>query len=178
MTMTAAPERISKDLLKDFKRNREGRLSSRQWLELITEPLTSLLLLSVPLALLLGRYGMAGRLLVVALIIGFLVTVALRALRFSRVNLCYRVLYLEEIHPRWRFWRKTSFASKSGEQVRFHKRIASKIKLQPESGLCVYYFDFGQRRVLVSMIPEEHPKADLAEPSASFVNRGGRIFAD
>ena len=178
MSMAATPERLSKDLLNDFKRNREGRLSSRQWLELITEPLTSLLLLSVPLALLLGRYGMAGRLLVVALILGFLATIAMRAIRFSRVNLCFRVLYPEEIHPRWRFWKKTTLASRSGESVRFDKRIASKVKLQPDQGLCVYYFDFGERRVLISMIPEEHPKADLAEPSASFVNRGGRIFAD
>ena len=176
--MTPTPERLSKDLLNDFKRNRDGRLSSRQWLELITEPLTSLLLLSVPLALLLGRYGMAGRLLVVALILGFLLTVALRAIRFSRVRLCYRVLYPEEIHPRWRFWKKTTLASRSGESVRFDKRIASKVKLQPEAGLCVYYFDFGERRVLVSMIPEEHPKADIAEPSNVFIHHGGQIFAD
>jgi len=178
MLMTATPERLSKDLIKDFKRNREGRLSSRQWLELISEPLTSLLLLSVPLALLLARYGIAGRLLVVALILGFLLTVAMRAVRFSRVKLCYRVLYPEEIHPRWRFWKKLALASRSGESVRFDKRIASKVKLQPDQGLCVYYFDFGQRRVLISMIPEAHPKADLAEPSESFVHRGGRIFAD
>lgn len=178
MLMSVTPERISKDLLNDFKRNREGRLSSRQWLELISEPLTSLLLLTVPLALLLGRYGMAGRVLVLALILGFLATVAMRAVRFSRVKLCYRILYPEEIHPRWRFWKKTSLASRSGESVRFDKRIASKIKLQPDQGLCVYYFDFGQRRVLVSMIPEEHPKADLAEPSEVFIHRGGRIFAD
>lgn len=176
--MAATPERLSKDLLNDFKRNRDGRLSSRQWLELITEPLTSLLLLSVPLALLLGRYGMAGRLLVVALILGFLLTVAMRAIRFSRVKLCYRVLYPEEIHPRWRFWKKTTLASRSGESVRFDKRITSKVRMQLDQGLCVYYFDFGERRVLVSMIPEEHPKADLAEPSEVFIHRGGRIFAD
>ncbi len=178
MSMAATPERLSKDLLNDFKRNRDGRLSSRQWLELITEPLTSLLLLSVPLALLLGRYGMAGRLLVVALILGFLLTVAMRAIRFSRVKLCYRVLYPEEIHPRWRFWKKTTLASRSGESVRFDKRITSKVRMQLDQGLCVYYFDFGERRVLVSMIPEEHPKADLAEPSEVFIHRGGRIFAD
>lgn len=176
--MTTTPQRISKDLLNDFSRNRDGRLSSRQWLELITEPLTSLLLLSVPLALLLGRYGMAGRLLVVVLIVGFLLTMAMRAFRFARVKLCYRVLYPEEIHPRWRFWKKTKLASRSGESVRFDKRIANKVKLEADQGLCVYYFDIGERRILVSMIPEEHPKADLAEPSDVFVLRGGRIFAD
>ncbi len=178
MRMSATPERLSKDLMNDFKRNREGRLSSRQWLELITEPLTSLLLLSVPMVLLLGRYGMAGRFLVIALIVGFLITVAMRAVRFARIKLCYRVLYPEEIHARWRFWKKTTLASKSGESVRFDKRIASKVKLQPDHGMCVYYFDFGKRRVLVSMISEGHPKADIAEPSDVFVHRGGRIFAD
>ncbi len=172
------PEQLSKELLKDFERNREGRLSSRQWMQLISEPLTTLLLLSVPLVLLLGRYGMGGRLIALALIAAFMLTIAMRALRFSRVNLCYRVLYPEAIHPRWRFWKKTSLVSKSGEPVRFDKQIASKFKLLRDRGLCVYYFDYGQRRILISMIPAEHPKADLAEPSAAFVDRGGRIYAD
>lgn len=176
--MNSYPEQLSKELLKDFQRNRDGRLSTRQWLELAAEPLTTLLLLSVPLALLLGRYGMGGRLLLLALVAGFILTIALRAFRFSRVKLCYRILYPEANHARWLFWKKTVFASKSGEAVRFHKRIAGKIKLQPDRAMCVYYFDFGERRVLVSMIPEEHPKADLAEPSAAFLNRGGRIYAD
>ena len=176
--MTAEPDRLSKDLLNDFLRNREGRLSSRQWLELITEPVTTLLLLAAPMALLLGRYGMAGRLVVLALIIGFALTMAMRALRFARVRLCYRVLYPEQIRARWRFWQKTILASRSGETVRFDKHLSSKLRLQSEEAVFVYYFDHGGRRVLVSMIPEEHPKADIAEPSDDFVRRGGTIVTD
>ena len=64
-------EKLPRETLDNLKRNRDGRLSSRQWLQLITEPLTTLLLLSVPLILIAGRYGPAGRLIVIALLGAF-----------------------------------------------------------------------------------------------------------
>ncbi len=178
MLMATATDRIPKDLVNDFRRNREGRLSTRQWLELITEPVISLLLLSVPMILLVGRYGMAGRMIVLALVGGFLLTIAVRAIRFARVKLVYRVLFVENLQPRWRFWRKTVFASRSGESVQFDHKVASKMKIKSEQALHVYYVSAGKRRILVSMIPQEHPKAELAEPSDDFVQRGGTVFAD
>lgn len=171
-------DRLPKDLVNDFRRNREARLSTRQWLELITEPVVSLLLLSVPLVLVFGRYGMAGRLLVLALIAGFLVTVVLRAIRFARVKLCYRVLYAEQLQPRWRFWRKIVFVSRDGDKVRFQHKIAGKLKIKPDDALHVYYISMGDRSTLVSVIPQEHPKSELAEPSDDFVSRGGILHAD
>ena len=106
-------EKLSRELRKDLERNREGKLSRRQWLQLITEPLTTLLLLAVPLILLLGRYGMAGRLIVLALVAGFVLTMGMRALLFARVKLSYRVLYAEGLHARWKFWRKTTLDQQS-----------------------------------------------------------------
>lgn len=176
--MNSYSDRLPKDLVNDFRRNREGRLSTRQWLELITEPVVSLLLLSVPLVLIFGRYGMAGRLLVLALIAGFLATIVLRAIRFARVKLCYRVLYAEQLQPRWKFWRKTVLTSRAGDTVRFQHKIAGKLKIKPDDALHVYFVSAGDRSILVSMISQEHPKADLAEPSADFVQRGGIIFTD
>ena len=176
--MATFDDRLPKDLVNDFRRNREGRLSKRQWLELITEPVVSLLLLSVPLVLIFGRYGMAGRFIVLALIAGFLVTVALRAIRFARVRLFYRVLYAEQLQPRWKFWRKTVLVSRAGEKVRFQHKIAGKLKIKPDDALHVYYIRSGDRSTLVSMIPQEHPKADLAEPSDDFERRGGTLYAD
>ncbi len=176
--MAAYDDRLPKDLVNDFQRNRDGRLSTRQWLELITEPVVSLLLLSVPLVLIFGRYGMAGRILVLALIAGFLATIVLRALRFARVKLCYRVLYAERLQPRWKFWRKTVLTSRAGEPVRFQQKIAGKLKIKPDDALHVYFVSVGDRSILVSMIPQEHPKAELAEPSDDFLRRGGVIFAD
>lgn len=162
----------------DFERNREGRLSSRQWLKLITEPLTTLLLLSLPLILIAGRYGAAGRILVLALVAGFALTVALRALRFARVKLRYRVLFAEPPQARWKLWRRTSLSTKTGEPLRFHHRLALKSKLKPDQALHVYYIEAGERRILLSLLPQKHAQADLAEPSDSFERAGGVVFAE
>ena len=168
-------EQLPRDLRNDLKRNRDGRLSSRQWMKLITEPLTTLLLLSVPLILLVGRYGMAGRVIVLALVAGFVLTMGVRALLFARVKLCYRVLYADGVQSRWQIWRKTSLASKSGDTIRFDHRLADRPKLKPDQALHVYYAEAGGRRILLSTVPRRHPQADLAEPSDSFERRRWQV---
>lgn len=171
-------EKLSRELRKDLERNREGRLSTRQWLQLITEPLTTLLLLAVPLILLVGRYGLAGRLIVLALVVGFVLTMGMRALLYARVKLSYRVLYAEGLHARWKFWRKTTLTSKTGDSVRFDHRLSDRVKLKPDQALHVYYAETGGRRILLSMAPKRHAESALAEPSINFENAGGRVHID
>ena len=171
-------DELPRELLADIKRNREGRLSSRQRVELVTEPLATLMLLSVPLILIAGRYGPAGRVFVLALVAGFILTMIMRALRFARVKLCYRVLFAERLRSRWLFWRKTTLTDKSGEQVRFDHRLSRKIKMKPDQSAHVYYVEAAGRRILLNMTPRDHPQAELAEPSDSFTYAGGRLYAD
>ena len=172
-------DQLPSELLKDLERNREGRLSTRQRIALITEPLASLLLLSLPLLLLAGRYGAAGRLVALALIAGFALTMGLRALRFARVRLCYRVLFAEGMKARWMFWRKTTLTGKTGEAIRFDHRLSSRrLRLKPEQSLHVYYIEAGERRILLTMIPRDHPQAGLAAPGAGFIGAGGAVYAD
>ena len=171
-------EKLSRETRNDLTRNRDGKLSSRQWLQLITEPLTTLLLLSVPLILIAGRYGPAGRLIVFALIGAFLLTMAMRALRFARVKLCYRVLYADALQPRWKLWRKTTLASKSGQAIRFDHRLSSRLQFDPDQALHTYYIEAGGRRTLLTALPKRHPDAELAEPSIHFERAGGAYFAD
>ena len=174
----SASEKLSRETRNDLKRNREGRLSSRQWLQLITEPLTTLLLLSVPLILIAGRYGPAGRLIVFALIGAFVLTMAMRALRFARVKLCYRVLYADGEAARWKLWRKTTLASKTGEAVGFDHRLCGRLNVQPDQALHTYYVEAGGRRILLTAVPKRHPDAELAEPSLHFERAGGAYYAD
>lgn len=174
----ARDDQLTREQRQDFERNRDGRLSTRQWIKLITEPLSTLLLLSLPLILIAGRYGPAGRIIVLALLAGFALTIVMRALRFARVRLCYRVLYAEPNSARWKIWRKTTLTTKSGEPIRFDHRLASKVKLKPDQALHVYYVEAGGRRILLSLIPRKHPGAELAEPSDIFERIGGAIFAD
>ena len=44
--------------------------------------------------------GRAGRIFVLALVAGFALTIVLRALRFARVKLFYRVLFAERLSIR------------------------------------------------------------------------------
>lgn len=171
-------DELPRELLADIKRNREGRLSSRQRVELVTEPLATLMLLSVPLILIAGRYGPAGRVLVLALIAGFALTIIMRALRFSRVKLCYRVLFAERLGSRWAFWRKTTLTDRSGGIVRFDHRLSRKVKIKPDQSAHVYYVEAAGRRILLNMTPRDHPQAELAEPSDNFTYAGGRLHAD
>ncbi len=166
------------ELIKDLQRNRDGRLSSRQWIALITEPLSALLLLSIPMILLAGRYGPAGRMIVLALVAAFAITIAMRAWKFARVKLSYRVLFAEQVAPRWQFWKKTTLTSKSGEPMRFQRRLGSKLKLAAEESLHVYYIESGGRRIMLNMLPRNHPRAEIAEPTSTFERAGGRLYAD
>ncbi len=174
----SAKEKLPRETRNDLKRNREGRLSSRQWLQLITEPLTTLLLLSVPLILIAGRYGPAGRLIVIALLGAFVLTMAMRALRFARVKPSYRVLYADGLNSRWKLWRKTTLASKSGETIRFHHRLSGRLNAPPDQALHTYYVEAGGRRILLTAVPKRHPQAELAEPSDHFEQAGGAFYAD
>ena len=166
------------ELLADLRRNREGRLSSRQRIELVTEPLATLLLLSVPLILIAGRYGPAGRAFVLALVAGFALTIVMRVMRFARVKVCYRVLFAERLSARWMFWRKTTLTDKSGEPVRFDHRLSRKLKIKPDQSLHVYYVEAAGRRIMLNMTPRDHPQANLAEPSDNFTYSGGALNAD
>lgn len=175
--MTAS-EKLPRETRDNLKRNREGRLSSRQWLQLITEPLTTLLLLSAPLILIAARYGPAGRLIVIALLGAFVLTMAMRALRFARVKLCYRVLFVDGPQSRWKLWRKTALASKSGEAITFDHRLSGRLRLEPDQALHTYYVEAGGRRILLTAVPKRHPDSELAEPSIHFEQAGGAYYAD
>ena len=102
----------------------------------------------------------------------------MRAFRFARVKLRYRVLFAEGMPARWMLWRKTTLTTKSGEPIRFDHRLSNLRKLKPDQALHVYYMEAGGRRILLSMIPRKHADAALAEPSDIFERVGGVVYAD
>ncbi len=175
--MTLNTDIITENLKDDFLRNRNGKLSSRQWLELVTEPIVTLMLLSVPLILLVGRFGIAGRYIVLLIVIGFIAMTVLRAMRFARVKLMYRILYAEQTYPRWMFWRKTTLTSVGGDHIRFDHHVIRKAQFPKDQALKVYYMDVAERRILLSVIPQKHPQSHLAEPTDLFKRRGGKIIS-
>lgn len=174
MLMTQDFEALPGDVEKDIERNRLGRLSKRQWLELTTEPLVTLLLLSTPVILLLGsRASFAGRWLILGMLAVLGVTMLIRATRFARVKLHYHVLYAEQPFPRWQFWRKISLTTKSGDTIRFDRQISSPLGINQEEPYLVYFIEIAGSKTLVSLAPQRHPKVDKWQPSSEFAMRGG-----
>lgn len=169
---------LSSEFKKDVQRNRDGRLSSRQWIALITEPLISLLLLAVPLILLVGRGGIAGRYIVLIVMGAVAVTMVFRAFRFARVTLHYRVLHVETARKRWMFWRKLKLTTKMGDTITFDQQITTKLNLPLNQAVHAYYIVIADRKILVSLLPEKHPQANLATPTNQFSRRNGVIHTD
>lgn len=171
--MNLQTDTLSNELKKDLARNRDGRLSTRQWIELISQPLTSLMLLAVPMILLIGRFGVAGRYIVMLVVAGFGIMIVMRAIRFARVTLHYRVLHVERTHPRWKFWRKLTLVTKRGEPFVFDQHVATRLQLPDNQAVQVYYIDLFNRHILVSALPEKHPQASFANPTHQFTSRHG-----
>jgi len=176
--MNIQTDTLSNELKKDLQRNREGRLSTRQWMELISQPLTTLLLLAVPIILLIGRYPLIRRYVILLVVVAFGITILFRAIRFARVKLHYRVLYVEKTHPRWMFWRKLTLVTKLGEPFVVDQNIATNLNLTPNQAMQVYYIDMFNRHILVSALPEKHPQAAFANPTQLFKSRNGVTHQD
>lgn len=160
--------------------NRHGRLSTGQWLDIVTEPLTPALLLMLPAIVVFGprllallRWLPVILLLVVVLII---VPLIFRARRYARGALRFAVLETRTgLPPRWMFWKHPVFTTQDGKTLRFAKRLVSHMPLQRGQTYLAYYLDDPGGLVLLSLAPANHPDAEGWHPSEAFKKRGGVI---
>jgi hypothetical protein len=164
--------------------NRDGKLTTDQWKAIVTEPLAAPLLLMVPIIIFLRArmfYLLVGGgwwigLLLVILGVGY---VALRAARYARAPLQAGVFRAgDKARPVWMMWRADPFEDSSGRTMRFNKRLAPYTRPEPGTRYLIYYLQDGTSRVLLSMIPLDHPEIDRWQPTSTFqarlVRRGGK----
>ena len=83
---------------------------------------------------------------------------AMRALRFARVKLCYRVLYAEGAQSSL----ETLAQDDPGQQIRrtpyaFHHRLSGRLTVDPDQALHAYYVEAGGRRILLSCRAQAAP---------------------
>ncbi len=160
--------------------NRQGRLTTEQWKDMVTEPLAVLGLLLVPGVFILGpRLGAfiwgGFALVTVAAVIALAVSLALRARRYARAPVHFAVLRAGTATPPfWAFWQPTILYTDSGEPLRFGKRLAPYTRLQRDLVYLVYFLQEDKTNVLLSLAPADHPDAELWQPSANFHSRFGR----
>lgn len=156
--------------------NRDGKIATDQWLDLVTEPLVVLLLVVAPALVILGpRFAMFGAValrLPLLLLIGAVAVVVpllLRARRYARAPLHFEVMYADEkVTAPLFFWRPRRFESKSGEVKLFHKRLSPPMYYRPGYPYLVYYIEDNDTNILLSVAPADHPEADKWYPTRFF----------
>jgi hypothetical protein len=174
------PGDVSAEMQTRLSSNRNGKLTTGQWKDMVTEPLVTLLVLAVPLMVILGprlfvltARGVGFAFLIVALFV--FVPMLFRARRYARAPVLFDILYAVGERSSWMFWRPLIFRTEEGVEMRFTKRLAPGMRLKRGHPYFVYYLRDPGNLVLLSLVPADHPDADQWQPSPSFeVRRGHR----
>lgn len=171
---------VSSDMRARLLSNKNGKLTSDQWKEMVTEPIVTLLLLLVPgimllrstlLAFVVGGLWMVG----VAAVVGFAIMLFMRGRRYARLPVHFEVLYGGgEFRPFWMFWRGSVMYTDADKLVRFSRSLAPYFPVQNEQAYLVYYLKDGDRNVLLSAAPADHPDAVHWRPTGAFDERQNR----
>ena len=82
---------------------------------------------------------------------------AMRALRFARVKLCYRVLYADDCAAALEALAEDDPGQQVRRSIRFDHRLSGRLKVEPDQALHTYYVEAGGRRILLTAVPKRHP---------------------
>lgn len=163
---------IDSEMRRRLSVNRDGNLTSDQWLKLSLVPMTPALFVFIPAVLLLTvRFRVAGFL--VALLGGLgllLVFITQRLSHYARLPLSYEVMTASDDH-RGTSKGQFDFVDERDEVVRFSRHITDGITSQRGSPYHVYYLVDGRSRVLLSMAPYAKEDTRAWEPTAVFKSR-------
>jgi hypothetical protein len=174
---TIKPNPISPDMQARLSANRDGKLTTQQWKEIITEPLVMILMWSVP-AIIILRWKLftwvaAGGGLVALVVIAALVGVVFyRARRYARAPVHVGVFRAgDQFRPFWMFWKPEVYYDEAGAQVHFYHRLAPYKRPQRGERYLIYYLKDSKGGVLLSMAPAGHPDVARWGPSPAFQTR-------
>lgn len=175
--------KIQPEMYNNLLSNRDGRLTTAQWKDMVTEPLVRVLLVLMfasPLLLFMGPralvFGWRGLIVaLVAVFILFVVPMVFRARRYARAPLYHALLRTGSIpRPWWLFWRPHVLFADDGTPQRFNRMLVTPGRLKPNTEYMVYYLKETDQNVLLSLIAADHPDANRLRPSVSFFDRQAR----
>ena len=162
---------LTPEMREQLLANRDGKLTSSQWLSIVTRPLLSMLLLfglaiivfGPRMLLLTARVWWLGLILIAVLVI---VPLVLRAQRYARLPIHFARLYADVPFRPW--WRPTIFYTEDDEPVEFKRRLAPSVPLRIDGEYLLYYLEDGSQRVLLSLAPADHEDAEKFLPTERF----------
>ena len=170
-------QRISSSMRSRLERNREGRLAGAQWLAVVTQPLTALLVLLAPLVIVFGPrlliFSLRGIGLIVLLVLFLLLIPAMfRARRYARAPLYFAQLTAGASPVAFLFfWRPLVMQDAQGDSLKFQRKLAPLPRLQSGQNYLVYYLQEADHRVLLSLVSADHPDAQRYQPTERFRRR-------
>lgn len=157
--------------------NRSGDLTVGQWVDIVFQPLTPILLMLLPASLLLlprlVRLFVRGGWIFLLLVVVFItLSFVFRAYRYARAPVHYgELLARDDSPPFWMFWRPNVLYTADDEQVTFTSRLAPRPILRRNHVYMVYYLKDHDQNVLLSIGPSNHPDAEKWQPDTQFEAR-------
>jgi hypothetical protein len=169
-------DKISPEMRKRLLSNRQGKLTTQQWMDMITEPLVPVLLLIAPVIVILGPRALVFGWTACIAGLGVFAVLAIvslyRARRYARMPVHFALATLSEGSvPLWKFWQPPVMQTDLGEQLRFNRWIAPKLRIQRNRPYLVYYFKEAEGCVLLSAAPADHPEVEQWKPGEMFAAR-------
>ena len=170
-------QRISSGMRSRLERNREGRLAGAQWLAVVTQPLTALLVLLAPLVIVFGPrllvFSLRGIGLIALLVFVLLLVPAIfRARRYARAPLHFAQLTAGASPVAFLFfWRSLVMQDAQGASLRFQRKLAPLPRLQPGQDYLVYYLQEADQMVLLSLVSVDYPDVERYQPTERFRRR-------
>jgi hypothetical protein len=167
-------EVVNEDMRERLVVNREGKLTTGQWLELTTEPLVTLLLLLAPALVILGprlvvllRFG--WWLLLLLAVAALIFPLLMRARRYARLPVHFGRFYADvRDRPWWKFWQPSLFYDEDDQALEFKRWLAPRPPLKINGEYLVYYLNDRDRRVVLSLAPADHEEAERWQPTYQF----------
>jgi hypothetical protein len=159
--------------------NRSGKLTTTQWLDIVMQPLATLLVFFIPVSvILLPRLALLvtrGWWLLLVLFILAAVIVAFRAFRYARAPVYFARFHAHnETPPFWMFWKPLILHDDDGTPVRFGKRLSPRPLIDRDRAYIGYYLRDHNEHVLLSIAPADHPDAEKWQPDRFFEARAAR----
>jgi len=169
-------ETVSPEMRKRLLSNRQGKLTTQQWTDMITEPLVTVLLLIAPVIVILGPRALLFGWTACMAGLGVLAVLAIvslyRARRYARMPVLFALATLsEQSAVFWKFWQPPAMWTESGEDLRFSRRLAPNLRIERDRKYLVYYLKEAEGCVLLSVAPADHPDAEQWKPAEMFAAR-------
>ena len=156
--------------------NRSGKLTPGQWLDIVIYPAMTLLVLSIPLAVValpfVLRLAMRLWLILPVLVVVFGSVFLMRGIRYARAPLHFAI-FKARSNPVsvLMFWKSLTLYDEAGKNVPFKKLLAPRPILRPDQNYMVYYLKDHDEYILLSIAPADHPDAERWRPDGMFETR-------